>query len=410
MPSSLRLLVLGVGLISGLWAQKSPAPSPPRGPSGPSMPITPQQPASNQSDQWPGSQMPIFFSGVVLIEGSGAPASNVAIQRVCDNLPHTVAWTNPRGQFSFRWNYNDVLPEASDAGIGNLAGVPGASNYPSFPGATPGSAMSTNTRGAMNDLPGQNMTGCELTADAPGFRSDRVDLTGHRALDNPDIGTILIHHIGKAEALTVSATALGIPREALKAWQKGVQLFRADPTPDPEGAAREFERAVRVYPRYAEAWLDLGRTRQFEMKEDQAREAYLKAVDADGKMVDALIALGLIASHHREWPDAARYLDRALQLNSVDYPHLWYDDAEADYQVHNLERAERNVRRALKMAPGDREPRAVRLLGLVLLSKQDYVGAESALREYLSSAPDIEDFDELIATLEQLQARLHPAP
>ena len=48
--------------------------------------------------------------------------------------------------------------------------------------------------------------------------------------------------------------------------------------------------------------------------------------------------------------------------------------------------------------------------GLVLLSKQDYAGAESALREYMGSAPDIEDFDELIATLEELQARLHPAP
>jgi Flp pilus assembly protein TadD len=408
MTLAFRLLALGVCLIPVLQAQKSPAPVPapgPRNPSGSSTGTIPQQPASTP-DIWPGRQIPIFFSGVVVIEGGGGFGSNVAIQRVCNNNPRTVAWTNPKGQFSFRWNYEDVVPEASDSGIFTMPGVPRTGNYPGIQGA----GTTANSRASMNELPGQDMAGCELTADAPGFRSDRVDLTGHRALDNPDIGTIVLHRLSRSQALTVSATTLGVPREALKAWEKGVQLFRADPTPDPEGAAREFERAVRIYPRYAEAWLDLGRTRQFELKEDLAKEAYLQAVEADGKMVDALIALGLIASHRREWQDATRYLDRALQLNPVNYPHLWYDDAEANYQVRNLEKAERNVRVALKLAPRDREPRAVRLLGLVLLSKQDYVGAEVALREYLAASPDVEDWEELHATLGEIQARLQPQP
>jgi hypothetical protein len=352
--------------------------------------------------------MPIFFSGTVVIEGSSERASNVAIQRVCGNLPHTVAWTNPKGQFSFRWNYADVIPDASDSGISDVPGLPGGS-YPGISGGTPGSMNSAVSHAQAND-PGQNMRGCELTADAPGFRSDRVDLGDRRAMDNPDIGMIVLHRIGRAQGLTVSATTLGVPRDALKSWEKGVGLLRADPTPDPAGAEREFERAVRIYPGYAEAWLDLGRARQFEQKEDGAREAFLRALEADNKMVEALIGVGLIASRRREWPDAARYLDRALQLNPVDYPHLWYDDAEADYQVRNLDRAEKNVRQALQMAPRDREPRAVRLLGLVLLSKQDYAGAEAALRAYLEASPDIEDWDDLHAKLEEVRVRLAPRP
>jgi tetratricopeptide (TPR) repeat protein len=221
---------------------------------------------------------------------------------------------------------------------------------------------------------------------------------------------IVLHRIGKGEGLSVSATTLIAPREARKAWEKGVHLLRSAQPPDPGAAEKEFERAVRIYPRYAEAWLDLGRALQSQQKEDSARDAFLKAVDADGKRVEPVIELGLIASRRQQWPEAARFLDRALQLDPVDYPHLWYDDAEADYHVRSFDRAEKNAREALKMAPPNREWRAQRLLGLVLLSKKDYAGAEQALRAYLRESPDVEDWDELHAKLEEIRGYLQAQP
>ncbi len=97
-----------------------------------------------------------------------------------------------------------------------------------------------------------NMRGCELEANAGGFHSDRVDLSEHRALDNPDVGVIVLHRIGSAPAVSVSATALSAPRDARKAWEKGVQLLRPEQW-DPAGSEREFEKAVRIYPKFAEA-------------------------------------------------------------------------------------------------------------------------------------------------------------
>ncbi len=371
---------------------------------GVNLPIQPSQSAPTQS---PDGQTPILLSGTVVIEGDGGPAANVAVKRVCGNIPRTVAWTNPKGQFSFQWNsLGVVVPEASDSGPYR----PPSYNTGSNNSGSNSAASGTVTGSRANDLPGVDMMGCELEVDAPGFRSDRIELTGHRALDNPDLGMILLHRIGKSEGTSVSATTLIAPREARKAWEKGVQLLRSAQPSDPGAAEKEFERAVRIYPRYAEAWLDLGRALQSQQKEDRARDAFLKSVDADAKRVEPWIELGLIASRRQQWPEAARYLDRALQLDPVDYPHLWYDDAEADYQVRNLDRAERNVREALKLAPPNGEMRAQRLLGLVLIGKQDYIGAEAALWAYLREFPDVEDWDELHAKLEEIRRHLQGQP
>lgn len=402
MPLFVPLVVAGVLAASILPSQKLAPPAPaPVGPAvaGPTLP--PQSPTVSW-DPWPDSQTPVLLSGTVVIEGGGGSVFNAAIKRICGNLPHTVARTDARGHFSFQWNaLSDVVPDASES-----TGFNGSPLAQSSVAGNQAPTTASPTRTNAGALPGVNMPGCELEADAPEYRSDRIELTGHRAMDNPDLGMIVLHRLARDPGLSVSATTLAASRDARKAWEKGVRLLRAEPIPDPAGAEREFERAVKIYPRYADAWVDLGRARQSLQKEDGAREAYLKAVDADDRRAEPFIGLGLIASRHRQWPEAARYLDRALQLDPEDYPHLWFDAAEADYHVWNLERAEKNLRQALKVDARIREPRAELLLGLVLLGKQDYAGAESALRRYLLASPDVEDWDEVNVKLEEIRAHL----
>jgi Tfp pilus assembly protein PilF len=407
---AVRFVVLGVFAIPIGTAQKRAAPSTPSGNGSSGATIVPSQSGADPLGLWPGSQLPVMLSGTVVIEGGGGPAANVAIQRFCGNIPRTVAWTNGKGQFSFQWNdFSGVVTEASDPGPRNAApqsnpsssGLNNAASLPNGPSSSLGATSGTNT----DELPGLNMRNCQLEANAAGFHSDGVDLSEHRALDNPDIGVIVLHRIGGAPAISVSATALSAPRDARKTWEKGVQLLRPEQW-DPAGAEREFEKAVRIYPKFAEAWLYLGRALIQERAEDRAREAFLKAIDADDKLPEPFMELGMMASRHRQWPDAAQYLDRALQLDPVDYPHLWYDAAEADYHSGNLDRAEKNVREAAHMAGPNREPGATRLLGLVLMSKHDYAGAEAALEAYLRAFPDIEDWLEMKAKLAEIRGHL----
>src|SRR6185436_8850699 len=60
----------------------------------------------------------------------------------------------------------------------------------------------------------RDLMGFEIRASLPGFRSDVVNLSGRRAFDNPDLGTIILHRMGNVEGTTISATSLNAPKDA----------------------------------------------------------------------------------------------------------------------------------------------------------------------------------------------------
>jgi tetratricopeptide (TPR) repeat protein len=349
---------------------------------------------SSGASQSPERQMPIFFSGTVMIDGGGGPAADVAIQRVCSAGPRTVAYTNGKGHFSFQWgSTGGIVQDASESGSGN--GMHNADDM----GAS-------SARMAGGGLPGQTTQGCSLIAGAPGFQPAWLDLGNHRGGDNPDLGMIILHRIAGVEGTSVSITSLNAPKDAKKAWAKGTELLHKSKGAEAE---KEFEKAVGIYPSYANAWFDLGRARFQRRAVAPAREAFLKAIDADDKLVGPFLELGKMAVMQRNWPDAARYLDRALQLDPVDYPRLWYEDALADYHVRNFDRAERNVREALKVPLAVRDPHADQLLGLLLMRKQDYAGADEALRAYLQLVPNAEDLATVRGQIEEIDSHLTAA-
>jgi tetratricopeptide (TPR) repeat protein len=261
--------------------------------------------------------------------------------------------------------------------------------------------MGSGTRGLVGSLGMDPLAGCELRASVVGFRSDRISLSGHRALDNSDVGTIFLHRLANVEGTSVSATALNAPKDAVKAYEKGVQSLHKMKLDD---AAKELGKAVQIDPKYANAWLDLGRVQLQRNMPDAARESFKKATDADAKLVDPWVELGILASESANWPDAAQYLDRALKLDPVDYPQLWYADAVAGYNVKNLDVAERSAREALKADPEHRNPKADQLLGNVLLQKRQYPEAAEELRAYLKFSPNAADLDQVKTQLAQIDA------
>jgi Flp pilus assembly protein TadD len=396
-------MYLGLALsgISSLSAQKTGLPSMGAGSasgsntgsvSGP----PPQSSQSSNPGMSPETQMPVFISGRVMMEDGTPPPTSIAIQRTCSGSPRTVAYTNSKGQFNFQWgDIIGIVPDASEP----MAPFGGTLMSNSGNGT---SGMGQDARG------GPNMLGCDLTANAPGFRSGRIDLSGHRASDNPELGTITLHRMTEVEGTSVSATALNAPKDARKAWEKGSQFMRARPKPHLADAEKEFSKAVELYPSYANAWSDLGRVRLQLGATEAAREAFRKALDADGKLVEPYVQLGEQAAREQNWTEAGRNMDKALQLDPVDYPQLWFEDAVANYNLHNYERAEKNTRAALQLSRID--PRANQLLGLILINKRDYAGAKEALRAYVKMLPNAQDLDHVKAQLVEIDSRLAEAP
>src|SRR5581483_7289759 len=133
-PMNIRLITVSLIAVFALWGQKGGGGAPPGGggattgsPSpgmGTSSPgnMSRTSPSMTSPGTTPGIQSPIFLSGkVVMADGAPLPPG-IAIQRVCQGLPRTVAYTDSRGNFSFQWgDYAGITPDASEPGSTGLS-------------------------------------------------------------------------------------------------------------------------------------------------------------------------------------------------------------------------------------------------------------------------------------------------
>ncbi len=337
---------------------------------------------------------PVYISGSVAMEDGSPVAQNLTIQRVCSGISKTVAYTDPKGRFNFRWDdRNMIVADAADAGSGS-------SRNSGF-----GSAQSAGGANALAADPfGNRMMNCELRASVAGFSSDTINLFNRRTADNPDVGVIVLHRIAGVEGLSISVTSMMAPKDAKKAYERGLQSLLKS---KPDDAAKDFEKAVAIYPKYADAWVNLGKLRLERQSIEPARAALMKAMESDPKLVAPYVELGLLAAKDAKWQESGKYLDRAVELDPVDFPQAWYADAVANYNIKNYDAAEKSARAAVKLDPRHANPRSDYLLGLVLAEKKDYAGAAAELTAFLKlapNAPDLAQVKEKLGQLEKLMA------
>jgi Tfp pilus assembly protein PilF len=348
---------------------------------------------SIQANASPGyGSRPIYISGKV-IKADGSVLAQATIERVCGGIAKTVAYTDSKGKFSFQWgDRSSIMTDASDAGSGRAR----SSNTGGF-----GSAQSAGGASVLAADPfGSRMMNCELRANVAGFTSDTVNLFNRRTADNPDVGMIVIHPIAGVEGSSISVTSLLAPKDAKAAYERGLHALLKNKRDD---AAKDFEKAVKIYPRYADAWVSLGKVRLEEQAIEPARVAMRSAMEADPKLVAPYMELGLLAAKDLNWQESGKFLDRAVELDPIDFPQAWYADAVAHFNLGNYDAAEKSARSAVKLDPRRANPRSGYLLGLVLAEKKDYTGAAAELRNYVKVAPNAPDAAKATAKLSELE-------
>ena len=328
----------------------------------------------------PTSVHPVYISGKVMMQDGTPVPQNVTIQRVCGGIGKTVAYTSPNGRFSFQWgDRNMFVADASDAGADPSRN---SSTSPGF-----GSSQSAGGGNVLAADPyGKKMINCQLRASVAGYTSDTINLFSHG--DGSDIGVIVLRRVAGVEGSSISVTSMMAPRDAKKAYDRGLQLLLKNKLDD---AGKEFEKAAALYPKYADAWVSLGKVRLQQKSAAAAEAAFAKAIEADPKLIPAYVELGLMAAGGADWKRSADYLDKALQLDPVDYPQTWYADAVSHFNLGNYGAAEKSAREAVRLDPKHANARANYLLGLILMEKREYAGAASELAEYISLAPNAPD-------------------
>jgi tetratricopeptide (TPR) repeat protein len=221
-----------------------------------------------------------------------------------------------------------------------------------------------------------------------------------RSLDNPDIGTIHLHRLANVEGYTFSITTAQAPKDARKAYEKGLELLNKRKWEDAE---RELTKAVGSYPKYATAWHELGRAYQQQKKLDEAVHAYREAIDADSQFIKPYGQLALLAAYDEKWEDVAQYTSQMLKLNPFVSADVYFYSALANYNLQKIDVAEVQAREAAKRDTSHRVPKINHLLGLILAAKQDYSGAAENMRIYLKLSPNAPDADRVRQSLAEVE-------
>lgn len=386
----------GAGGGAGTGTRPGPGTQPGREPQFPT-----QQPGQQQQQQrFPEFQRPIFLQGkVVFDDGTPAPPS-VVIERVCNGRPIPEAYTDSKGRFSFQVGHNTAF--IPDASVGNYpSGMPGGGDrgdpYGGSSGRFPGSA------GPAGGISERDLMGCELRASLPGYRSTSVELTGRRAFDNPDVGQLVLHKLANVEGFTISMTTLQAPKNAKKSYERGMKEASKQKF---DKARTELEKATTEYPEYAEAWFALGQVLEAQKQPDQAREAYGKALAADGKFVSPYVKLARMDAMEQKWDKVAETTAKVMKLNPYDFPDAYFYNAVANLNLNKLEDAEKSAREAIKLNAHQRFPQVEHVLGLSLAYQNDFPEARVHLQRYLELLPNAANASTVQQQISQIESFL----
>ena len=350
-----------------------------------------------------GQQSTIFLSGRVMFDNGQQPDRDIRIERVCGGTTRLEAHTDSKGRFSFQLGQNLSISDFDAADSSGFGG--GARSNGSGFGNGRDSGLGSGSSGGLGAF-----SNCELRAAYPGYRSDIVQLATRRALDNPDVGTIVLHHLGDVQGTTISLTTALAPKDARKEYEKGMQLAAKGKF---EEAQQRLAKATELYPKYAVAWYALGQTQQRQGHSKEARTAYQNAVTSDARYVSPYDQLALLAAQEGNWEQAANFSKQAVSLNPVEFPTSFWYNAMANYNLKRVTDAERSTRNLLKLDTQHHFPDAENMMAQILLDQGKYPEAASRLRTYLQLVPEAKNADtlkQMLLKIDAASAAPPPAP
>jgi tetratricopeptide (TPR) repeat protein len=372
---------------SAVVAQPQPAPTPRPAPTAPSGTVNnaPGMGYPGSTSPFPDTNTlgdrPIFLSGKVVLSDGSPLSDRVKIERVCNGVPRVETYADRKGRFSFEVGRSLELPDASSAsGAPDLAGMP-------------------RSRGRASPVD-RSLFGCELRAAMPGFRSDEIPLSTVQYMDNPDLGTIILHPLVKMDGLTVSVNSALAPKDARKAYEKAHEaLLRKDAAE----AQKNFEKAVALYPKYSSAWYELGVVNEQGNRVEAARTNFQQAIAAEPKFLQPYARLAWLWLRDSKWQELADETGDWLKLDPANSPEAYYLSSVASLQLQHFDVSEQHARQAIKLDPAGKNKRAHYVLGLALAQQHKFADSANSLRSFLAAAPEAKDAPMIRQQLSQVE-------
>jgi TolA-binding protein len=245
----------------------------------------------------------VVLMGKVAAEGGRAPDTSVEVVLECGSEVRAHAFSSQKGSFSIT-----IAMETS-----------------------PTSLFSPQNGGAM--LSGSEWSTCDLYGILAGYKSEHLHVSQAPTSGIAEMGTITLHPTSTDHTFTVSVTSLAAPDKARQALQKGEEQAKKGKW---SAACDYFKRAISAYPRYALAWLELGRAQARQNSFVEAQESFRESVKQDSGFVPGYDALARLALQQGNWRDLADVTQRILPVAPDSGPEYWFFNAVANYNLKNL--------------------------------------------------------------------------
>jgi Tetratricopeptide repeat len=373
-------------------AQKPPAPAPPPS-TPPSRPVNSPPPNSEPSQQT--GDLVMFLRGHVATDDGTPVPNDVLVERVCNNRVRQQLYASSRGDFSMQ------LGSKADSFLDA--------------GGDPASQSGVVGRDSVMGISRRELRNCDLRASTSGFHDGVISLVELDTFgSNIDVGVIVVQRATKIEGMTLSASPYKAPKDARRAYEKGLDAERKGKLAN---ARKYFETAVEIYPKYASAWYQLGTISEKENQKDAARAAYTQATTIDNRFLPPYLSLASMAYAAENWTEVLNFTGHILDLDPLNHAAVtayvvdldplncadaYFYNAVANYKLNKIEDAEKSGLKAEHFLL-TRFPQLHLLLAEIFARKNDYATAISEIQTYLELAPHAKNADQVRAQLAKLE-------
>jgi tetratricopeptide (TPR) repeat protein len=236
---------------------------------------------------------------------------------------------------------------------------------------------------------GLPLTTFHLSIEGQGFRpySSFIDISMSRM--SYELITLQLDKEPEAKAVpaegpagALNARIAQIPPQARKEFDTGKQRMQIH---DDIGSAKYFQKAIELYPPYAEAYQLLGVVHLEDGKLQEAEPELQKATEIEPHMSTAQFALGVCRNLMAKYSEAEAALLRGLELDP-ESSEGHYELAKTYLALGRWQDATPQAQKAVTLKPDAGPPHA--LLGDIALRKRDPRQALKEYHEYLRLEPN----------------------
>jgi hypothetical protein len=375
-PLCASLIVLTSLFVSASGQSQTPPTTPKPTPT----PTPSQQPkefpqATSQSRSPIDEQRPVYVTGTVELEDGTPLPLGVRVELVFGGRVIRQEYTRSDGSFVFNLS-NSASRGYADASVSGLDDdFPGVGGFGGSMGG-----VSPRATGRVD------LSGWEVRATLAGYTSEAIMLQSRSALDDPDVGVIVLRPLAQVKASTVSLNGLKAPKKARKHFETA-QKAVLKKTPDHKKALSELQAALAEYPDYSAAWQMTGEIRLSQKDATGARNAFEKALATDDKYVNPYLALAGLDLQENRWAEAADLTSRLLALNPY-VIHGHFLNAVANYNLRRYDLAEQAVLEVQKLDQKNAYPVAHYILGGIFANRGNLNGAAEEFKVFLKAEPN----------------------